>query len=355
MISLEPILNGSGKRVYTIVFSSNAPDPKHFDGSVLTDLDKDLTNQEIWIYEVPAVADVDLTSGDDFSVDLSGGTFTQITNTPTSRVPSPGAPGVAPFVADDNRDATISDDGNRIAFASTRNLVPNGNADGNPEIFLFNRTSAAFTQLTNTQDVVNNGTLVFSVFNDNPSLSSDGSLVAFISNGNLTGDNNDGNGRGNGEIYLANYNGSSFSNLRQVTKTKNDVAQATVNLFSPGRRLSRDGSMLAFESLASDPKANGANQSFHGVFVCALGSSSSSDSFTLIGTRPTAAPGDILRFPTFTDYNGSLQPSTLVFASALNFKTDGTFPTTASDGLNPSNVSSGPPFPTRAPEKSLLL
>jgi len=154
MISLEPTLNGSGKRVYTIVFSSNGPDPKHFDGSVLTDLDKDLTNQEIWIYEVPAVADVDLTSGNDFFVDLNGGTFTQITNTPTSRVPSPGAPGVSPFVADDNRDATISDDGNRIAFSSTRNLVPNGNADSNPEIFLYNRTSAAFTQVTNTQDVV---------------------------------------------------------------------------------------------------------------------------------------------------------------------------------------------------------
>src|SRR5688500_17520133 len=31
MISLEPALNGSGQRVYTIVFSSNAPNPGNFD------------------------------------------------------------------------------------------------------------------------------------------------------------------------------------------------------------------------------------------------------------------------------------------------------------------------------------
>jgi len=45
-------------------------------------------------------------------------------------VPSAGATGVAPFVADDNREATINDDGSLIAFISTRNLVGTGNTDG---------------------------------------------------------------------------------------------------------------------------------------------------------------------------------------------------------------------------------
>src|SRR4030095_14296865 len=55
MLSLAPQLSG-GKRTYVIVFSSNAPNPASFDGTDSAALDAD-ANQEIWIYEVPAVAD----------------------------------------------------------------------------------------------------------------------------------------------------------------------------------------------------------------------------------------------------------------------------------------------------------
>lgn len=336
MISLEPVLV-NGLRTYVIVFSSNAPNPANFDGTDSAALDAD-ANSEIWTYELPPVADVDLTSGADVPfIDLTAGTFARITNTPASRAPTAGSSTLQPFFADDNRDATISDDGNTIAFSSTRSLVGNGNADGNPEIFFFNRLSSSFAQLTNTQDVISNGRLIYTIFNGNPSLSSSGSLVAFASNANLSGDNNDdGQGNGNGEIYLANYNGATFSNIRQVTKTKADATQATVNLFSPGRRLSRDGSLVALESLAEDPKANSAtNKPFLAMFVYDV----TANTFVQIGLRATGSPGDIIHFPTFTDYNVALKPSTLVFASALNFKPDGTFPTTATDGLNPSNVS----------------
>jgi hypothetical protein len=78
----------------------------------------------------------------------------QVTNTPASRVPTAGSYCRFPFFADDNRDAAISDDGNIIAFISTRNLVPgvgNGN-DANPELFFFNVAPDSFTQATNTQD-----------------------------------------------------------------------------------------------------------------------------------------------------------------------------------------------------------
>jgi hypothetical protein len=222
----------------------------------------------------------------------------------------------------------------RFAFVSTRNLVGSGNTDGTPEIFFFNRLSAQFSQLTSTNDVFDSGgRLTFSAFNDNPCLNSNGSVVAFISNGNLTSENSDGNG----EIYMANYSAGAFSNLRQITKTNAGTNHATVNILSYGRRLSRDGSILAFESLAADPKANSStNEGFYAIFTYTV----SSNTFNQVALRALPPFGDFgfIHFPTFTDYNGSLAPSTLIYASALNIKADGTFPTTATDGLNPNNA-----------------
>lgn len=335
MISLAPALSG-GTRSYIIVFSSNAPSPGSFDGTEGT-LGTD-GNKEIWIYRLPAVTDVDLTLGTNLPLqDLATGTFSQITNTPASRVPSAGTLNLVPFYADDNREATISDDGLRLAFVSTRNLVPAvGNADFNPEVFFYNIAAATFVQGTNTQDAVQG---VGFTFNQNPNLSSDGSVVSFYSSANLAGGNNDGTSGGNGEVYIADYNGTAMTNVRQVTRTRSDATNGrTVNIFAPGRRLSRDGSLITFESLANDPKANTTtNNEFLGVFVYTV----ATDTFVQVGPRAAVAPGDIERFPVFTDYNASLVPGSLVFASALNFRPDGTFPALAQDaeGLNPQRVS----------------
>ena len=65
MISLAPILS-AGQRVYTIVFSSNAPTPGNFDGTEGT-LAQD-GNSEIWIYRLPAVGDVNLSLGADLRI-----------------------------------------------------------------------------------------------------------------------------------------------------------------------------------------------------------------------------------------------------------------------------------------------
>ncbi|MDQ2921212.1 MAG: hypothetical protein M3R52_06350, partial [Acidobacteriota bacterium] len=341
MITSEPELVG-GKRVYTIVFSSNAPNPASFDGTSTTALAAD-GNQEIWIYQLPEVSDVaDLSSGDEVSFqDLAAGQFTQITNTAASRAPSAGSTLVFPFVADDNREASISDKGDIIAFISTRNLVGTGNSDGNPELFFASRltptwSSFGLAQGTNTQDQTV-GPKIFSRFQQNPSLSANGSRVAFISSANLASSNDDdGSGHGNAEVYVADFTGSGLSNIRQVTKTKTDTTAATVNLLSAGRRLSRDGALIAFESLAEDPKGvTTTNKASYGTFVYNF----SADSFTQVGPRGAETSGDILRFPAFTDYNGLLAPSTLVFASALNFKADGTLVPTAdaATGLNPQN------------------
>jgi uncharacterized protein (TIGR03437 family) len=333
MISLAPAASSTGGRVYTIVFRSNAPNPANFDGVDTGGALAADGNMELWTYQLPEVIDnVDLSTGVDLPLqDLSAGTFGRLTNTPASRLPTAGGAGVLPFVADDNRDETISDNGAIIAFVSTRNLVPAvGNADGNPELFFFNRNTATFVQATNTQGTVPGLGLIFQ---QNPSLSSDGSVVAFISSANLTGNNGDNNG----EIFVADFNGTVISNLRQATRTQRDVTAQTVNLMSSGRRLSRNGALIAFESLANDPKGNSTtNASFLAVFVYTIGS----DTFTQVGNRALTSPGDIIHFPAFTDYNSSLAPSTLVFASALNFRPDGSFPPMAEDstGLNPSRV-----------------
>jgi uncharacterized protein (TIGR03437 family) len=338
MISLEPALV-TGQRTYTIVFSSNAPvSPASFDGTnpggtVATDM-----NQEIWTYQFTVADTADLSSGAEVGpIDLTAGTFTRITNTPASLPPIAGSANNAPVVADDNRDASISDDGKIIAFSSNRNLVPGvGNLDtdgvpagvANPEIFLYN--GAGFIQATNTKST----SLKKPIFNSNPSLSSNGSVLAFVSNANLTANNDDGNA----EIYLANFSGSAISGLRQVTKTKDAVDSsgnviATTTFFSFGRRLSRDGRFLAFETLAADPAANAAPTAFSAAFVYDV----TAGTFAQLGPRPLSAPGDIFHFPTFTDYDGALNPKSVVFTSALNFKSDGTFPAADQDstGLNP--------------------
>ena len=337
MISLEPPLV-SGQRTYTIVFSSNAPvTPASFDGTnpggtIATDM-----NQEIWTYQFTVPDTADLSSGAEVGpIDLTTGTFKRITDTPASLPPVAGSASNAPVVADDNRDASISDDGKIIAFSSNRNLVPSvGNLDStavppipNPEIFLYDGTS--FSQITNTKST----SLKNPIFNDNPCLSSNGSVLAFVSNANLTANNDDGNA----EIYLANVSGGVVSNLRQVTKTKdaldsNGNVIGTATFLSFGRRLSRDGRFIAFESLAADPGANAAPTAFSVAFVY----DDSSKTFAQLGPRPLAAPGDIFHFPTFTDYDSSLSPKSVVFTSALNFKADGTFPAADQDstGLNP--------------------
>jgi uncharacterized protein (TIGR03437 family) len=330
MISLAPQLV-NGVRVYTIVFTSNAPNPGNFDGTEGT-LAQD-GNSEIWIYRVPAVPDVDLTLGTDLPLtDLAGGTFAQITNTPASRLPTAGSTNIIPFFADDNREPTITDDGNLLAFISTRNLVPGvGNADGNPELFFYNLQSTSFIQGTNTQDATPGIGLVFQ---SNPNLSADGSVVAFISSANLAGANDDdGHGKGNAEIYVATLGGVGLTNIRQVTRTKiNATIPGNVNVWSPGRRLSRDGAYLAFESTANDPKANtDSNNVALGMFVYNV----ATDTFVLVAPRPTTV-ADIGRFPTFTDYSAGLTPGSLVFGSRLNFRPDGTVPADAdaAQGLN---------------------
>jgi uncharacterized protein (TIGR03437 family) len=347
----RPFISNDGR---WIVFSSNATNPASFDGNVAanrTALAAD-GNQEVWLYQVPTTpepADFDLSQGIDAAqTALTGGVFTRVTNTPASRLPTPGVVSgglvVPPFVADDNRDATVTTLNENdpaqpgspvVAFVSTRNLVTGGNTDLNAEVFIYNGNTGVTAQVTNTV-----GTATAPVFSSNPTLSGGGGRVAFYSNANITAGGASNNADLNGEIYLATYNGTTATVTRQVTKTTVPTSTgAVINTFGFGRRISRDGNFLAFESLSAAPTTNGALQTTRTLFLYDI----TLDTVKSVGPRATSGE-DIFRFPTFTD-NGA----TLVFGSVLNFKADGTAPATAAEGLNPNFVGQLFATPTSAP------
>lgn len=346
MISADPALSG-GLRTYTIVFSSNAPNPQNFDGTDPgTPTNTDM-NMELWTYQFTVSEVADLSQGADIPFqDLSTGPFTRITNTPASRPPLPGSTTQAPFVADDNRDATISDDGQIIAFSSTRDLQPGGNVDTgapapDPEIFTYNRTTGLFNQITNTKSSSN--PFVPGTFNDYPSIGGSGGLytIAFYSNADLTPSASPNNADLNSEVFMVSFNGAAASGLKQVTRTKDPVDSTSGTILKPannfvfGRRISRDGRYVALESIATDPKANSATNGFPVTFVY----DAVSDAFAQVGPRATATPGDVNHYPTFTDYTGTT-PGTVIFTSGLNFKSDGTILAEGDNtGLNPVEVS----------------
>ncbi|MFL6229119.1 MAG: hypothetical protein ACJ741_10100 [Pyrinomonadaceae bacterium] len=358
----RPMISRDGK---WIVFSSNAfnqndnsSSPFSFDGDVQTNEDalKADGNQEVFLYRIPDVGAADLTSGTTPAYqDLRQGTvggvsaFTRATNTPASSLPRAGTSTSIPFVADDNRAAQINDDGSRVVFVSTRNLqslnLGRLNADGSPEIFVYNNVGGgSISQITVTS--LDQNLLVFA---DNPNISGSGATnatIAFTSNAkdlrftnstdaasNVAAANSDGDN----ELFVASYNGATVTSMRQATRTKRQIPADVVNYLNPGRRLSRDGNLVAFESVAADPKADNSttNETNNAIFVYNI----SADSFTQVGPRAVSTGTgaefeDVLRFPTFAGDN-----SRVFFTSNLNLKADGTRVAQAdAAGLNPARL-----------------
>ncbi len=328
-----------------IVFSSNADTPFAFNGDTNKAALTADGNQEIFLYRIPDVPAADLRSGADIAfINLQQNAFTRVTNTAASRAPSAGTATTPPSVADDNRSAQINDRASRIVFVSTRNLAAK-NTDANPEIFVWTRTTdaatqpaaGAFAQVTNTTGSF--------TFNDNPSISGDTrmddgpedprSVIAFVSNATVMRDLNDAtiattNTDGNAEAFVASFNGAT-SGLTQATRTRRTNPNDIVNVVNPGPRLSRDGRFFAFETVATNPKADDTtNQAVRGMYVYVI----ATDTFIQIGPRGSVADEeeDVLRFPVFTGDSNQL-----VFVSALNFTAAGTrvAPGDAT-GLNPA-------------------
>ena len=126
---------------------------------------------------------------------------------------------------------SISSDGFYIAFRSSANI--NGsNLEGNSEIYLYERLSRNITSVTNT-DV--------GITNLDPSISSNGQLVVFTSNGDLSGNNSDGNE----EVFLFN---AASGNITQITNTDNGFNGRPV--------ISNNGKIIAFESSSNISNGN---------------------------------------------------------------------------------------------------
>jgi Tol biopolymer transport system component len=146
---------------------------------------------------------------------------------------------------------SISDDGSKIAFMSSVNSFGSVNPDESSEVFVIGPDGSGLQQVTDTPGNLFPG---LPVLIGGPEISGDGSRIAFFSIDDLTGDNPDGNL----EIFLINADGTG---LRQVTGHTSGEIQGTIGLFLgsvPDRKLSvsADGLRIAF---ASDADLSGDN------------------------------------------------------------------------------------------------
>jgi uncharacterized protein (TIGR03437 family) len=133
-------------------------------------------------------------------------------------------------VAQGNFAPSMSDDGELIAFASNRDLI-GANPDANLEIFIYDVTRRSFTQITNTTGIVGAS---------DAKLSGDGTGVAYIS---------DRRARADGAPFTRDLK------FYQVTtgRTRILVTDARALTFTPGRAVSDDGTRIAY---AAETAAN---------------------------------------------------------------------------------------------------
>lgn len=339
----------------------NATNPGNFDGNSFNVTTGSTTtnpltsdgNTEMWLYRIPPAGAFDLSSGDEIPfIDLNDGIFIRVTNTAPSRLPQEGTSSTLPIIANDNRDASLSDNGGVAAFISNRDLTPCaatpsatcGNAFpnfDNPEVYTYVRLTSTLSQVTATP----RGTIVAPIYNVNPTISGNGMRVAFLGNGDnpIVGQTGGSNTDRTDEIFYSNLDASGVpAGARvQVTQTAAATPGAIVNILSYGPRMSRDGRYIAFESFADLTSENGGtNQNGTAVFIYDANTPVTTPPtvpFRRIGPRADAdsgSPGDVLRFPTFSDYDVNGTPASLVLATRLNIAPNGTIPATAADGLN---------------------
>jgi len=370
IVNLRPVISNDGNWIAfgsnaTIAFPGNGTvppvvsqsNPGNFIAYSFTDAMGNNTliadgNTELWLYQIPALPPTDLSSGEEIAVtDLSGGTFTRVTNTLPSRLPVAGTAATPPVIADDNRDASINDNGNYTAFTSNRDLVPtvgNASPNANDEIFTFVRNSNAVSQVTQTA----RGTIVDPIYNLTPTISGNGLRVAFQSNADnpirlMSGGSNTDR---NVEVFFADLdptgNPTPTSVKRQVTATARVNPSDVVNVLDFGRRMSRDGRYIAFDSFADlANESGGANQTSFALYLFDASVAAPSNPFRRIGPRSdadlAASGGDVAHYPGFTDTDASGTPATLVLETRQNILANGTVAPNNESGLN-QNVARPP-------------
>ncbi len=369
IVNVRPVISNDGRWIAfgsnattaTPTGAANATNPGNFNADSFSPVAPATTpanplisdgNTEMWLYAIPAAAAANLSAGGEIPVtDLSAGTFTRVTNTLPSRLPVAGSANAPAIIGDDNRDASITDDGSSIAFVSNRDLKPDatfGNAapNANDEIFTFVRGTALTNQITFTT----RGTIVAPLYNQNPTISGNGTRVTFLSNTNnpirlMTGG---ANTDANVEIFYADLAGgtadvTATSVKRQVTTTTRANPGDLVNILDLGRRMSRDGRFIAFDSYADLAGENGgANYTSFALYLFDANVVAPANPFRRIGPRSdadaavAASGGDVPHYAGFTDTNAAGTPSTLVFETRANFSDTGAIVAGNDTGLNPS-------------------
>lgn len=344
-------------------FSSPTPTPSPSPAATPTPganpLSKD-ANLEVWLYRVPTAAPVaDLSAGDEIAaVNFSGGTFIQVTNTIPSQLPREGSSTVGPSVADDNHDPSISDDGHAIAFVSSRDLVPFvtggdptvGNAfpaEDTEEIYTYVRDPSTLNDANGGFGSLNQatktprGTIANPIYSKLPSISGSGLRVTFASTGDgpIRGMPTGGNpvSSRNEEIFYSDLTaaGVPTGTKKQVTTTTPTNPGDPVNILNTGRRMSRDGRYIAFDSYADLKGENSGNN--YTSFATYLYDATANTFRRILGRSnadSAATGGDIARYPGFTDTDANGTPSTFVLETRMNIKSDGTVAATATEGLN---------------------
>lgn len=367
ILNVRPVISNDGR---WIAFGSNATtsvstgsvngtNPGSFDANSFnvttgTTTTNPLTsdgNTEVWLYQIPAAPPVDLKTGAEIPfVALTGGSFIQVTNTPASRLPFFNTTTGFPIIADDNRSVSVNDDASVIAFVSNRNLVPCattpsatcGNAYpdfDNDEIFTYVRTPGTLNQVTATP----RGSIGAPIINLNPTISGAGTRVAFQSNANnpVVGMTGGSNADLNEEVYYTDLAAGipTAASARQITQTTRANPGDVVNIFNYGRRMSRDGRYIAFDS-AAELSATGTGVGTNAFALYLFDTMNSS--LSQIGPRSNAdtavpSPGEVPHYPVFTqgtDATGN-PVSVLVFTTRQNISPTGIIPANAADGLNP--------------------
>ncbi len=158
---------------------------------------------------------------------------------------------------------SINSDGSIIAFESTSDLTGD-NADGNNEIFLWDSTSG-LKQITDT----------FIHHNSRASIDGDGRRIAFMSNSNITGDNPDSNT----EIFIW----DRPTGITQVTDTFSAISR------NPS--ISTDGRTIAFESNANPVNNNfDLNSEIFLATIIRLTNPSTGGGCSLISNQPHSLP-----------------------------------------------------------------
>ncbi len=202
--------------------------------------------------------------GEIMAYDVAASSFIQITDTPTTA----------------SHYAAINGDGSRISFASTADLVPGGNADGNQELFLYDRGANAFTQITST---VGGHT-------DTSSLDWSGNLVAFDSTADVVPG---GNTDGNTELYVYDVQAGTTT---QITSTVGGGSYAP--------SLSRNGEWISFQS-NRDLVPGGNTDGSLEVFLYNMASATFTQVTDLVGSESYGTsidwPGRWVAFASFND------------------------------------------------------